>query len=781
MRIAAKITALYLAVALLAGCLLWVFVGQREFQIAQAGVVQRAEAAVQGRPDLQVEIYRADQRRLLSILLELMTPGKATISAVYDSAGKQLAQRDVKGERSESLTSLGFVRRDVSVADTGVKILDSKGAPRTSSFLNIFMAGDSTLHLTVPVYSSVNPAQKGLGIKDFMISLVRPESGGARVVMGYVHLVVPADELAAESRVAAGKLAALYGALMLLGALLLYLRARKITAPLSQLTSIAEQVSAGVQMEPLDSNTDGEIGDAVQGFNKLIESINAYKNEIEVDRKLLGMKVDESATKLSQRDEELSRATEEITEANERLHKLAYYDSLTSLPNRTLFSEQLRLLLSMSVREGKPLALMILSVNQFKRVNDSLGRRASDALLGEVAKRLTSCLRSSDMLGHYTGSGPRIDVSRLGGDEFSVVLNQLDGVESASVIAQRVCAALSVPVEIEGHELVVTPSVGVAVAPQDGRDVDALMRAAASAMHHAKSEAKGGFVLYKHNMDAGGLDHIKLEAELRKAVERKQMLLHYQPQVDTVDGSIIAVEALLRWEHPEFGQVPPFRFIGIAQEIGLMDELGNWVLMEACRQLVAFRAQGLELPRVAINVSRLQFGESFTQRLKEVLVETALPPSSIELGLSEEILAVNDSDTMKSLRELADMGVYLAIDNFGTTHAPLSYLSQYPLNELKIDRSFVSECDLRIANGSLVKAIIAMSESLDLRVVAEGVETEKEYIFLSENGVRAMQGYLFSKPVPAEEVEKLLGIPWCFMSQVERIRRANQLQSGGSL
>jgi len=775
-QIAGKITATFAIVATLAGIVLAEGLLARNYDTALSAWSERVALAVAAKPALQVGIYRSDLRSLHLAMESFLEPLDAHLGALYNSANEELLQRDYSGLSTADLPTTRQLRGDAAVYETSMQAFDTAGLPVDANVRRGLFGSPASLHLMVPILSVVNPTNDNLTPDDFFTALTKPEDSQARVVMGYLHLVRSEEALLAQVWATSLPVLFTYLAAMFVAGLLLYLIAQRLTAPLKVLSAAARNIVDGSVAKPVEVAASGEVGQVVEGFNKLIEGVASFQKEIEVDRRLLNLKVDESASKLSQRDEELSRATEEITEANERLHRLAYYDSLTALPNKTLFAEQLRLLLPMSVRSGQPLALLFVSLNQFKRISTTLGRRAADGLLTEVAKRLTGCLRSSDMLAHYTGSGPRIDVSRLGGDEFSLVLNQLDDRESARIVAQRVVEALRIPFEIEDHELVVTPSIGIAVAPDDGTEVDDLMRAAASAMHHAREKPAGGFEMYKREMDTGGLDQIKMEADLRKAVEREQLRLHYQPQVDTADGSIIAAEALLRWEHPEFGQVPPFRFIGLAQEIGLMDQLGDWVLREACRQLGNFRAQGLELPRVAVNVSRLQFGERFTRTLKNVLAETGLPAESIELGLSEEILVDNDTMTIRSLRELADMGVYLAIDNFGTTHAPFTYLSEYPFNELKIDRSFVSGCNTRLGNANLVKAVIAMAGSLELRTVAEGVETEEEFRFLTDAGVRAMQGYFFSKPVPASELQKLLGIPWCFMSQIQRIKFADSQQ-----
>jgi predicted signal transduction protein with EAL and GGDEF domain len=305
----------------------------------------------------------------------------------------------------------------------------------------------------------------------------------------------------------------------------------------------------------------------------------------------------------------------------------------------------------------------------------------------------------------------------------------------------------------DGQEVVISPSVGIAMAPADAETVEMLLSAASTAMHHAKASTTDDFLFFRKDMDAAGVDHLKLEADLRKAVEREELVLHYQPQVDSVSGSVVGAEALLRWEHPEYGLVPPLKFVHVAERIGLIGELGDWVLEAACRQMKRFRDQGLKLPRVAINVSAFQFNSSFSSKVKTVLQQADIPASVLELGLSEGSLADNDPKTIEALQELKEMGVYLSVDDFGTSFAPLSYLSHYPLDELRIDRSFVAHCVDRPESAKLVKGIISMAKSLELNIVAEGVETDDQYTFLKQNGTRVMQGYLFSKAVPANELE----------------------------
>ena len=383
-----------------------------------------------------------------------------------------------------------------------------------------------------------------------------------------------------------------------------------------------------------------------------------------------------------------------------------------------------------------------------------------------MGARLSGCVRESDVVAHYVESGPRIDVSRLGGDEFTVVLNQIDCPESAGMVARRLLDALSQPIVIGGHELVVTPSIGIAVAPGDANDVDGLLKAADTAMYHAKAAGKNNCLFYHSDMDAASVDRLQLESDIRRALERNEFILHYQPQVDTRNGTVVGAEALVRWEHPDKGMIPPFRFIPLMEEMGFIGALGEWVLREACRQMKSFEQMGLNLPKVAVNVSALQFNPAFIRSVKEVLHETGLAPSKLELELTEGVVMDDASSTMQALAELKALGVSLSIDDFGTGYSSLSYLSRFPLDELKIDRSFVTEFDKSDNDASLVIAIIAMARSMNLRLVAEGVETHEQYHFLISNGAHVIQGYLFSKPVPAAELRPLLA-PWHFMEQIQ--------------
>jgi len=768
MKIAGKLNALFIAAALVLGCFVILFSAHREYQADLEELVTSSLAKVMSRPDLQLRIYKRDTQALTHIMADFREPRAVALAAVYDSLGKLLAQSESDNAAAGALPSLATLRADISLTETALTAPGPEGKPIGTGLWSTLRHEDYPLYLSMPVFSSVNPTAKGLESADFFQALAKPETQGSLVVIGYVQMSIDRQQLLLGIRPFVTQL--LLGTLLILGLCTagVVVLTRRMTAPLKQLTQLADKIASGEVKHGAEIQGDSEFKDIAHLLNSVIGGVSKYKREIDADHRLLSLRVDDSATQLSRRKEELDQAADEITKAKSQLHQMAYYDSLTSLPNRRLFTEQLSLLLRMSERDDNPLALLFLDLDNFKRINDSLGHSAGDLLLREVGKRLTSCVRDSDMLSHHVEAGPRIDVSRLGSDEFTVVLNQLDKVESAGNVAQRIIDTLLEPIIIDGHDLVVRPSIGIALSPAHSTDLEGLLQAAETAMYHAKTSTSGDYLFYDPAMEATGLDNLKLESALRKAIEREELRLHYQPQVDTVSGSVVGAEALLRWEHPEYGLVPPFEFVSLAEEIGLIAELGDWVLEEACRQMNEFRAQGLQLPRVAINVSTLQFNTAFASRVKEVLEQADLPPAMLELALTEGVLMDNNSDTIESLEELRELGVYLSVDNFGTSYAPINYLSRQPLDELKIDRSFMFECEQREESARLVIAIIAMAKSLNMRMVVEGVETEGQCQFLTRNGARVMQGYLFSKPVPADELTPLLA-PWHFLEQVQRI------------
>ena len=430
----------------------------------------------------------------------------------------------------------------------------------------------------------------------------------------------------------------------------------------------------------------------------------------------------------------------ERKEHEERVRHLAHHDFLTDLPNRMLLNDRLAQSIARAQRAGKQLAIMFLDLDRFKNVNDSLGHSVGDELLREVGRRLKACVRASDT------------VSRLGGDEFVVLIPEVSDLADVAVAAQKILDTVGRPYSIGGHELVSTPSVGVSVYPSDGQDVETLLRNADAAMYHAKELGRNNYQFFTQDMNARATERLSLERSLRRALERAELRLYYQPQFEVASGRIVGLEALIRWEHPELGLVSPARFMPFAEETGLILPIGEWVLQEACRTNRAWQASGLPAVRVAVNISALQFRQAnFLETVQRALADSGLDPRYLELEVTESVIMHDAERVTQSLSQLKAMGLELAIDDFGTGYSSLSYLKRFPIDRLKIDRSFVHDITEDRDDAAITSAIIALTRTLGIKSIAEGVETREQLEFLRAHGCDEVQGYLLSMPLPPEE------------------------------
>ncbi len=427
--------------------------------------------------------------------------------------------------------------------------------------------------------------------------------------------------------------------------------------------------------------------------------------------------------------------------------RLAQHDSLTNLPNRMLLADRLNQAIARARRNGTRVAVMYLDLDGFKHINDSLGHAVGDKMLQSVATRLVSCVRSSDT------------VSRLGGDEFVVLLSEISHAEDASITARKILTALVPAHSVDDTHLHITLSIGLSAYPDDGHDAETLIRNADTAMYQAKETGRNNYRFYTKEMNVRAMERQAIEAELCLALERKELVLHYQPKVCLETGDITGIEALVRWVHPERGLVPPAQFIPIAEDSGLILPIGKWVLREACRQVKEWMDAGLHVVPVSINVSSLEFRSGdFVEGLRAILKETRLDPSYLELELTETALMQHIESTTSVLRALKSIGVRLAVDDFGTGYSSLSYLKKFPIDTLKIDRSFVRDIKSDTDDATIVSAVITMAKSLKKCVIAEGVETEDQIRFLQSCGCNQAQGFYFSSALAAEYFAKLLEI-----------------------
>ena len=438
----------------------------------------------------------------------------------------------------------------------------------------------------------------------------------------------------------------------------------------------------------------------------------------------------------------VKRKTSELKDKARRLEHLANHDPLTSLPNRKLFFDRLQQTLDRAERDGKLVAVLYIDLDQFKQINDSFGHAIGDEVLKEVANRLKKVVRDEDT------------IARLGGDEFAVIMESLKEAEATLHCVQRLTDVVQESISVGESHFVLSASVGISLYPQNGRDAHTLLRNADTAMFKAKEAGRGSFQFYVEEMTRSAVERAKLESDLRVAVEQGQFELHYQPQISLHDGHVVGLEALVRWRHPQLGLMMPDQFISLAEDCGLILSLSEWVLRTACRQMVQWRGQGAKPGTVAVNVSACQLGDySLLDIVRSVLRETGCKPEWLELELTESSIMTRTAQAVSVMSELRQLGVQLAIDDFGTGYSSLAYLRQLPIAKLKIDGSFIRDVSENEDDAAIVRAVIALGKTLNLQVVAEGVETREQEALLQDEGCDVVQGYYYSRALTVSEME----------------------------
>lgn len=452
-----------------------------------------------------------------------------------------------------------------------------------------------------------------------------------------------------------------------------------------------------------------------------------------------------------------SQTTHRLLESERRLHRMAYFDSLTDLPNRQFFKENLQHMVALAQRHKLKLAVLFLDLDGFKRINDTLGHHLGDLVLQSTGERLRKSIRASDVL-----IGPGIiqeglSIARLGGDEFTVLLSPIERDEDAAIVAERIRENLAQPLTLGDHDLYTSTSIGIAIYPDDGETAEELLKNSDLAMYHSKRAGGNMYQYFSAKMSETALRRLNLENHLRKAIERNELELHYQPQLDVLTGKFCGLEALIRWNCHELGQLSPAEFIPLAEETGLIVSIGEWVLRKACQEAKYWLDQSIPLTRMAVNVSAIQFlHPGFASLVAKILAETGLNAEALELELTESAL-INDEDSVLGvLQALKKVGVQLAIDDFGTGYSSLSRLKNFPIDRLKIDQSFIQNIEQDSENAAIVTAVIAMAEGMDMKVIAEGIETDRQLAFLKNRRCNEVQGYFLSKPLPSAQVEEFL-------------------------
>ena len=539
-------------------------------------------------------------------------------------------------------------------------------------------------------------------------------------------------------------IAMLVGSLAIGGAAAL-ISTRAITRPVRRLVAGAEEIGRGNLAHRIDVGSKDELGELASSFNRMAAKRQEADEALRKAREELELRVEERTAALANTNDELEREIEERIHAEETIKHQAFHDPLTGLANRDLLNDHLELALARARRDGHVVGVLYLDIDGFKDINDSAGHAIGDQVLVRVGERLAQVTRAGDI------------IARFGGDEFSIVLGQLNGVGEAVEVAGRVLEALREERRPDDRRAPLTASIGIAVAPGDGDDAEALLAKADLAMYRVKGEGKNGFLLYQPGMQAEITARKALEAELWSGVEKDEFVVYYQPQVDIVSGQITGVEALVRWHHPERGVLLPGEFIGLAEESGLLHTLGERILRKACEQCKAWQQAGLTHLRVAVNVSAAEvLSGNLVDSVTRALQDTALDPQYLQIEVVENTALMDMDFTAATLTRLTEMGVRLALDDFGTGYSSLSHLRRLPFDSLKIDRSFIRDVETDPDDQIITKTIVALGRELNRRVVAEGVETEGQLAFLREQQCDEFQGYLFSRPLPAAEVEKLL-------------------------
>ncbi len=553
--------------------------------------------------------------------------------------------------------------------------------------------------------------------------------GNATLFMGqqihdqlFLFALLPESELlAASHRLGLVIMAITLLAIVLTAALLFAFLRHTLVKPILHLSNITKEFGRGNLTLEIDVASNDEVGELAQSFKDMRQNLQS---------------------------------------SNEQIRYLAYHDHLTALPNRLMFNDYLEHSLGRARRASETLALLYIDLDNFKRINDTLGHHAGDELLTLLAQRLRSSLRQEDYLARPESERETDTVARVGGDEFTIILPAIKSPYAGASVATRVLEMLSHPFSVGPHEIFITVSIGITTYPQDAQNAEALVKNADVAMYHAKEQGKNNYQYYSESMNVAALERLTLENRLRGALERDELLLHYQPLIYARTQRITGVEALIRWQHPELGLLPPAQFIPLAEESGLIVPIGKWVLRTACNQMKQWRDAGMSNLRMSVNLSNQQFRrEPLNSVIEGTLVETGLPPEYLEVELTESTIMQSEKTAARMLTAIKKLGVRIALDDFGTGYSSLSYLRRFPIDTLKIDRSFVRDIASGQDDDAIISAIIAMAETLKLSVTAEGVETLQQFEFLRENRCNTIQGFLFSRPVPPEEIERLLAQP----------------------
>ncbi|MCX9156226.1 EAL domain-containing protein [Niveibacterium sp. 24ML] len=694
MGIAAKLSLLAVSTILLTSLAIGVAVIRTQSRLSYAALQAHGEAVVAMLSESsEFPLYSGNQEALSQLLAGLSSNDDVTYAAFYGTDGKLLVERQFRSQKPARVLPSDWPSDRLSSRRSGKDVIE---------FLAVVRSPEGS-------YSNARAAS--------------PESASVGV-LGYVQLGLSSERARREALAFVNETARFAIVVTALAIVLTTLFTRRLVQPLRDLSRAAREVADGRLGQTVQISTTDELADLGRAFQHMVDSLGASRARVIEYQNLLEARV--------------QARTRELESATAQALDLAQRDTLTGLPNRAHFTEMLELALAAHAGSGERIAVLFLDLDQFKRINDTLGHESGDQLLQQIADKLRRALRDGDL------------VARLGGDEFVILARDVRNTEQISRIARRVLNAFLDPIELVGHSLKIGCSVGISMCPDHGNDAATLLKNADLAMYASKEAGRGGYRFYTPDLNQRAMDRLTIENGLRRALENDdELFLEFQPQVEIASGRLISAEALLRWRTPEGTVISPARFIPVAEETGLIVTIGEKVLRSACATVARWRAAGLKPPRVAVNIAAPQFeSRDFCETVVRALSDFDLPAAMIELELTESVI-VRDADTaLREMARLKELGVSIALDDFGTGYSSLSYLSRMPIDLVKIDRAFVLRSDEDPNARTIVESIVALSHALRHKVVAEGVETSAQLNQLRRAGCDYVQGYLVARPMP---------------------------------
>ena len=662
--------------------------------------------------------------------------------------GEVLASLPIeKGEgRSPILERSGIDRLATLVSTRGASDLILLPPGQKLSLLP-FM--DRLVVISVPVFSAIDPLRTDLPYEAYRQQQFDDVETGARYVSAYIEQGAYVGDLLLATLAASLPAIAWMAAVLSITLLVIHFQTRSLTAPLLHMARVAESIDTEElpKRGDLPPGSDESMVRITAVLNGMVDGMRQMRTKLDVDRSLMELRADSTSRKLD-------RAQAEVDKTRHQIHRVSYFDPITGLANRRLMLEHLSLLIQIAARERKHLGIALLDISDIRKIQETKGRETADRVQRKLADRLVQAVRASDVISHEPLAQ---DIARLEGDEFCVVMHGIYETDGAVSATRRLLEVLTEPVRVGREKLSVNSCAGVAIAPLHARNPEELVRAADVALSCARSENPGEVAVFDVDMDKRGSERFWLEADLRAADFDREFYLVYQPQVDPGTGSVLGMEALLRWRQPDRGEVPPVKFIPIAEQTGLMETIGAWVLRKACSDLSSLKEGPSAPPRVSVNISTTQLNSDFVKLVRTAMQDYHIEAGELGLELTESILVESVSGAtahLKTLRE--ELGIHLSIDDFGTGYSSLAYLSKLSLDELKVDRGFVIAMEYDEAAVQLTEAIVAIGKKLDLLVVVEGVETAEQLSAVERMGVTSVQGYYFSKPLTLEQLPDFL-------------------------